>query len=424
MDKTGSDEKGLGMAGNRRGPNMECRDTDSQGFGLGFKGDMRGPNMEGPEYDGSPDFRNPLTGRSSIDMEIPGGRGPGPDFRGPRPENRNPNIECPGVDRRGTDLRGPGSERQGLDMENPEPGRQRREQDFRNERRGPHMRRLGPDEKDSQLQDDWKEPDKRGPFSERQCSDRGHRPERWGPNTEGSGSDRRGPDMMEPGLDRKGPEAGMKEDMQGSFIRGPMYNSREPAMGGMEPGVVNQMMINERRGSELRHADMSASLCFSNPRMLGSETQGGHQATSFQGPSGQQSPLFNRPLAQAPESGGLLCPRLGMPQNQQTVKPQRHRGPLLPTPTEGLIRFPNRMINKVDVFSLKQKQTGHATDCHVREWNRGTPAGVSKGTGEEKTGKETEKIDCDGNKQNNVEPRETKAENNNTGTAPDSKVPN
>lgn len=395
---------------NRRSPSMDRTGADERDRDMGD--DRRGPDMEGPGHDrGHPDFRNSFPNRRGLDMEVPGRRGSGPDFRGPGPENRLPDIEDPGTVRRKSDCRGPGSERRGLYIENTEPSRHGHEQDFRRERRGLHMRRLGSDEKDSQLQDHWTGPDKRESEPERQFSDRGRRPVKCGPNTEGPWFDGSGPEMRERGLDRRGPEPAMNEDIQGSFIRGPKYHSREPNMRSMEPGLKGQITSNERRGPELRHLDMPASIHFNNPS---------HQVTRFQGSSGQQPPLFNRPLGSAPESGEPSCPRLDNPQNQQMVRPQRHRGALLPTPTQGLIRFPHRTIN-VNLSALKQKQARHTTDSRVREWNRGTSVGVSKG-GSEKEAKETEKVDSDGNKQSSVDSREIRAKNDNEATTPDSKV--
>lgn len=95
-----------------------------------------------------------------------------------------------------------------------------------------------------------------------------------------------------------------------------------------------------------------------------------HQVARFQGPSGPHSAPSSGPLGPTQNSGVNPCPGFDNQQNQQAVKPQRHRGALLPTPTEGLIRFPNRMMNNPDVFSPNRKQIGHSMDMG---WRRGRP---------------------------------------------------
>lgn len=250
MRRTGSDmREGLDIGNDWRQPD--------------FRGNRRGPNMEGPgAHRGGQDLMNACPNRREFEMEGHNRRGPG----GPGRENRNSNIEGPETDGMFSDCGGLRSERRGVDMDSSGTGRQGFEHDFRRERRGPDMRRLGPDKTDM----------------------RGPAPGGWDTNTE------------------------------------------------------------------------PASPHFNSP----------HQATRFQGPSDPHSAPYSGPQGLAQNSEGNSCPGFDNLQNQQAVKPQRHRGALLPTPTEGLIRFPNRMINNPDVFSPKRKQMGHPTD---REWSRGRP---------------------------------------------------
>lgn len=136
-----------------------------------------------------------------------------------------------------------------------------------------------------------------------------------------------------------------KTDMRGSA----------PEISDLRHGPRRWDTITEDPGLDSRGSE-PASPHFNSP----------HHVARFQGPGDPHSALYSGPLIPAQNSGGNSCPG----QNQQAVKPQRHKAALLPTPTEGLIRFPNQMINKPDVFSVKRKQTGHPTD---REWKRGRP---------------------------------------------------
>ncbi|AWP10251.1 putative transcription factor-like 5 protein [Scophthalmus maximus] len=119
----------------------------------------------------------------------------------------------------------------------------------------------------------------------------------------------------------------------------------------------------DSRGSErtMRYSDESASL-------------------HFKGPHHPDPALFNGPPGPAPNIGGKSCLGFDSPQNQQSGKPQRHRVALLPTPTEGLIRFPNRMINSSDAFSPKQKQMRSSAD---RESSRDRAVGRKRALDQE-----------------------------------------
>lgn len=278
-----------GQGQDRRGPHMRGPGSDMRGgLDMGndwrqpdFRDNMREPNMDGPGANrGGPDMMNSCPNRRGFEMEGLDRRGPrGPQLRHSGPENRNSNIEGPGTVEEFSDFGGLGSERRGVDMESPGTDRKGFD-DFRWERKGPDMRRLGPDKMDM-----------RGSAPEN--PDLRHGPGRWDTITEG------------PGLDSRGSEP-----------ESPHFSS--------------------------------------------------HHVARFQGSGDPHSRRYGGPFGPAQISGGNSCPG----QNQQAVKPQRHKAALLPTPTEGLIRFPNRVINRPDVFSLKRKQTGHPT---VREWSRGRP---------------------------------------------------
>lgn len=245
------------------------------------RGKMRGPNIEGRgALRGGPGLMNSCLNRRQFEMEGPDRRPPaGRDLGPPGPANRNLSIEAPRCDGRFSDSGDLRSERHNVEPENPEPGRQGF--DFRRESRGPKMRSLGPNKTDS-----------RGPSPQR--SDFRNGPGRWGDNT------------------RSEPDP--NNDMQVSDIRGAGYVSRGPNIRGRDPRQRGHTPINERRG----------------PRPI----------ARFQHPGDQHLAQFNRPRGPGPNSGGKPFPGFENPQNQQAIRPQRHRGALLPTPKEGLIRFP------------------------------------------------------------------------------------
>uniref|UniRef100_A0A672J666 Death inducer-obliterator 1 n=2 Tax=Salarias fasciatus TaxID=181472 RepID=A0A672J666_SALFA len=72
------------------------------------------------------------------------------------------------------------------------------------------------------------------------------------------------------------------------------------------------------------------------------EQRGPHQFARHQ--DSRKLHLVNRPVGSDPNRGGKMFPG----------QPPRPRGALLPTPKEGLIRFPNHMIKNADVSSVKQ----------------------------------------------------------------------
>uniref|UniRef100_A0AAQ6IST7 Death inducer-obliterator 1 n=1 Tax=Anabas testudineus TaxID=64144 RepID=A0AAQ6IST7_ANATE len=299
-----------------RDPDNGGRDHDSKGstgsdMGKDFRGNLRGPNMKGPgAHRVGPDLISSYSNEGEFEMEGVNKIYPqGPDLRFPGPGNRNSNTERPETDGRFSDW---GGLRPDVDMESHGPCRQGFEHNFRMERRGPGLRRPGPEPGIS--------------------SDIRHGSDRWDTNTEVSQCETRGPAMIDPGLDSRGSEPPMKSGMR----------HREPGP----------------RGQTMTHFDKLETHHLNNP----------HQVTRFKGPSHPHSEPFSRPPA--PNSGKKSFPGFDNQQNQQAVKPQRHRVALLPTPTEGLLRFPNHMTNNPDVFSLKQTQMAHATD---RNWSRSRP---------------------------------------------------
>ncbi|XP_056154777.1 death-inducer obliterator 1-like [Lampris incognitus] len=388
MEAQRSDEKDHRMGGDWKGFDRECQDPDR--LGPDFRHNTRGPNIEGPRPDSrGSDFRNPQSNRRSSDMEAPGlerkcfggsdYRGPGSDRRGPgvRNEWSGPDSRGPGPDRRGPDFRGLGSERSGPEIECPGPGRRGLEPDFREEGRDPEVRGPRPE------QDDWRGLDLRGLGPEwRHLSRDGPRPERRDPYMEAARSDSKGQDMMGPKMDTRGHEPDFIKDMQESDFRGPGSVTR-----GKEPRLRGRMIGNERKGPDNRepdskHSDVLTSPHFNNPRMpshnqSSSEFQTGQQATRFQGPGGPHSSPFSRPMGPTSDMGGQPRLHFDSPNIPPTVRPLKHKAPLLPTPTEGLIRLPNRIINSHDVPNKKQ-QKSNSPDSHGREWNRVTSRPASR----------------------------------------------
>lgn len=298
----------------RRGPNMGEPGSDMREEHIGndwMQPDSRGTMRRG-SYRGAPDLMNSCPNRSDFEMEGLDRRGPrGPDSRRSGPENRDSNTEGPGTDEGFSDCGEFRSERQGVDIESTRAGRQEFDHDFRRGSRGPGMRRLGPVKIDM----------RGAPAS----SNIRHGPEWWDTNTEGPRSDRRGPDMG------SGFEPAMKDDIQGSHIRGPRCDSRGP--------------------------DMTSSPHSNSPHL-----------DSSQGPRDPHSATYIGPLGPTQSRGGNSCASFDNLQKQHAVKPQRPRAALLPTPTEGLIRFTHHMINIPDVPSPKRKKIGHPADG---TWSRG-----------------------------------------------------
>uniref|UniRef100_A0A665V1Z3 Death-inducer obliterator 1-like n=2 Tax=Echeneis naucrates TaxID=173247 RepID=A0A665V1Z3_ECHNA len=337
--------------------------------------------------------RRPTPIHERPNMPFPGPtRGPEdewkrPGYRVPGPIPDDPDMVCPESGPWG----GHGNDRQEPDRGGDGPNRRGVGPFFRSERdqgmRGPES------EGDPHMRSDWRQPDfrrsMRGPKMEgpdtNTCPNRRGGPHRIegpdlrhpGPGADGRfldcgglGSERQGAETESHGpgrhehdfrRERRGPGTDKCLDIR----RGPVrWNSNDevpdpdmrgigPDSRGFEPPMKSDMQAK-------RYSDKSASFHFNSP----------HQGTRFQGPNDPHSAPFSGPRGSAPNSGGKSGLGFDSPQNQPTVKPQRHRGALLPTPTEGLIRLPNHMNNKPDAFSPKQKQMGYSTDM---EWSTGRP---------------------------------------------------
>lgn len=72
-----------------------------------------------------------------------------------------------------------------------------------------------------------------------------------------------------------------------------------------------------------------------------------NQGVRFQAPTGSNPSQFNGP--QVPSQNSELGDGFVKHHNQETMKPQKHRGSLLPTP-KGVMRFPNRTLNNSKIF--------------------------------------------------------------------------
>lgn len=196
--------------------------------------------------------------------------------------------------------------------------------------RGPELRRPGPENRNSNIE---------GPGPDGRFSD-----------CRGLGPERRVIDMESPGTDRKEFDD-FRRERRGPDMRRPRPDMHTvPESAELRHGPGGWDTITEGPGLDSRGSEPAP------PHFNHS-----HQVSRFQGPRDPHS---------APNNAGNPFPSFDNLPNQQPVKPQRQRAALLPTPTEGLIRFPNRMINNPDVFSPKRKQIGQPMD---REWSRGRP---------------------------------------------------
>lgn len=282
----------------------------------------------------------------------------GPGCRGPGPTPDDPDMMYQGP------MEGPGNEWRESGRGGARPNRRGMGTFFRGER-GSHVRGRGHDgrnpgfrrpnfEGGPDMNNEWKQSDFRGDMT--------------GPNLEGPGGhggrpgmmnscpNRRGFEMEGPnrigpgGPDFRHPGPGNRS----SNIEGPGTDERFSDCGGQ--GFEHDFR-RERRGPDMRgpgpdrgsHVRHWPGRWDTNTEVPGSDIRG-HQP---QGPG--------------PNIVRNSSPDFDNPQNQQTVKPHRHRAALLPTPTEGLIRFPNHKMNNPDL-NHTQKQMGFSPD---REWSRG-----------------------------------------------------
>ncbi|XP_047222134.1 uncharacterized protein si:ch73-181d5.4 isoform X2 [Girardinichthys multiradiatus] len=114
--------------------------------------------------------------------------------------------------------------------------------------------------------------------------------------------------------------------------------------------------VPDRRVREQRHQGQT----------IGREGRGSHQ----EGHGTRERPpaQFNRPVGPGPNREGKSFHDFDSSQNQQPVQPQRHRGALLPTPSE--CPLPNTMIKSHDGSLMKTPQFGPPFNR-----NRGTVRG-------------------------------------------------
>lgn len=345
-------------------PNMQGRVTEEHWSGSHFKDPVRDDQdtiYPGPSGGASGnEWREP-------DREAAGTKrwGPGQFLRGLRePDNRGQ-----GHDRRGSGMRGPGfNMRDGNDMSN-----DCRQSDFRSNIRGPNREgpvahSEGPDLNSclNRREFEIEGRDNRGPESEnvwldnRNSNNLGN--DEWISDDRGLRSERQGIDMGNPGSNRQGFE-GFRKEMRGPDRRRPVPEKTDirglaPEHSGIRHGPGRRETITVVPGSDTR--DCEPPPHFSHP----------HQVARFQGPSGSHSVRISGPQGPTHNSGGSPHLSFDNQQDQQAVKPQRHRGALLPTPTEGLIRLPNHTINHPDAFIPNRKQIGHSMN---RAWRRGRP---------------------------------------------------
>nr|XP_046253397.1 uncharacterized protein LOC124063618 isoform X2 [Scatophagus argus] len=422
-----------GCPSDRRGTHREEQWSDGRGTNMGaianeregLGNDWKRLGNKGPEISEGPDEHVQKHIRQGSPMELRGHgsrgrkpgplRGPGVDWSGshcrdPGPCSDDPDMVCPApyMEGSGNHLREPDRGGGGPNRCGPSQFlrgvRNSDNRDSVNDRRGPGTRGPGSDIRGGpHIGNDWSQPDFRGNMR--------------GPNQEGPEAHREGPDLMNvcpnrrefemEGLDRRGPR-GPESRRPGPVNRNPQYEGPgtderfSDCMGSDRQGVDMESpgtdriefddLWRERRGPDIRRIgpvktdikgagpensdikhwpgrwdtitegpglDSSGSLHFSSP----------HQVARFPGSNDPHS-------FPAEKSGGNSCRGYDNRQKQQAVKPQRHRGALLPTPTQGLIRFPNRMMNNPDFFGTKQKQIGHPID---KEWRRSRPVSRERG---------------------------------------------
>lgn len=383
--------------------------------------ERRGPDMEGPEtsWRRSGDFGqgNRQKGLNKRGQRPRKDQWEGSDFGGSEPTQRSLDPEGLREDRTGQNLRGsgpmrrhnrgPGPDMSILDQED------RWKRDFRSstpDRRGAHTDEQWFDERGPKIEGpklfyegpgehlqehcrqaahlDWREPENKGPQAiQERPNMQGRGPgEDWcGSNFEGPEPFRDDPDMECPGpsgrrLNRwrePNREVGGSSRLgPGPFFRGVrdpenVGQSRVPGIRG--PGSdIKTVIDNEWRGPDMRRRGPNKTdnqsvrwdTITDCPELDSSEPappyfNSPHQVVRFQGPSGPHSAPVSGPQGPTQNSGENICHGFDKHQNQQTLKPQRHRGALLPTPT-GVIRFPNRTVNNPDFLSRNRKQIGHS----------------------------------------------------------------
>uniref|UniRef100_A0A3Q0QPE3 Death inducer-obliterator 1 n=1 Tax=Amphilophus citrinellus TaxID=61819 RepID=A0A3Q0QPE3_AMPCI len=363
----GQDEQG--QEHSSQGPFSEWRGPGSNGPGPMQKR----PNMP---------FQRPIRGR--------GNNWNGPGCRSSGPVEENPDMVCPGPSRgscgnewreldredagafftgeRDLDNRGKdGKEGPGSDMHShPDMGNGWRQPSVRGKMRGPNMQergahRGGPGLMNScpnRRQFEMEGLDRRAPggrdLGPPGPANRNSKAE--GPRCDGRfsdcrdlGSERHSVDIENPEPRRQEFEHDFRRESRGPKmrcfgpnkidVRGSSPQSSDLRHGpgrweentGSEPPTNNDMQVSDIRGPNMRERQRGQT--------PSNERRGPHPVARFQHPRDPHSAQFNRPRGPGPgpNSGGKPFPGF---ENQQAIRPQRHRGALLPTPTEGLIRFP------------------------------------------------------------------------------------
>ena len=357
-----------GSSPDRRGTDTEQQWSDGRGLNMEGIGNER--ECSGDNWRRHGRGRGPVRDHPDMVCPVPSREGSGNEWREPERGGKGPNRWGPGQFFRGerdVDNREQGHDREGLDIR--EPGSDLRggpdirydsgQHDFRGNMRGPNTEGQGPHRGGRGFMNSC--PNRRGFEIEGLDRRRPRGPElrhQGFPGTdgrfsdcEGLGSERQGVDMESPGTLRQGFDDFRRERRSSDMRR---LRPNKPDMRGSTPESLRHGPFAEGPGLDSRGSEPSSPHFNSL-----------HQVARFQGPSNPHSAHYSGPPGPAQNSGG---PGFDGPQNQHEVKPQRHRGALLPTPTEGLIRFPNRVMSNPGVFSPKQKQVGHSVD---RKWSRG-----------------------------------------------------
>ncbi|KAM4563893.1 uncharacterized protein PAE49_011838 isoform 2-T2 [Odontesthes bonariensis] len=359
----------------RQGPRSEWRNSGSSGLGLTknrqkmqYPGPQRGPgddrdshgcrDSEPLQQESEVICAGPSWGAQENEWREPDRGSAGPFFR----DERNP-------DKRGYD-RGRGR------------GRGRGwHQDFRGNMTGRNMDgsgafRKGPDL--INLSSDKREFDMESLDSRGQDGPELRHPGRGyiNSNTEGlesyerdsdygeQGSEWHGVDMEDPGLQRQGFEQDFRRKSRGSKMRhrGPTNanmrtSSPQSSDFGHGPGMWDtntEFLESNRGGFDMREGEQGHM-----GQTNSDGRRGSHQVARFQDSCESHSMPFSRPVGPGPSRGGKSFPAFDGPQNQKVVRPPRHRGGLLPTPTEGLLSVPNHLIKNSEVYSMEGKQMGH-----------------------------------------------------------------
>lgn len=340
----------------------------------------------------------------NVQFSVSGDDWDGPGFRHPEPVHDNPDMDCPG----------PNRERE--EHEWTEPDREDSGTFFRR-RGGPCNRRqswggvrsrgrgsvqqrhanMDDDRRHHDFEGDMRGHDRGTPWPQRGAKHPNRRPFEMeapgGPdlrypetsyrnfNDEGPESDRRVSDFgescserhstdMDAGADPEGFEHNFRRVRRGPIMRqGPSSaecRGVSPNNSDFRPGRWDSnsefpeydRRDVDRREREQRHPGQTTS------RGRRGTNQGNH------GPHEGPPAPFNRTLGPGPKREEHSFHDFDSPQNQQAVQPQRHRGALLPTPSDGPLPVSDPVMNSHDASSMKTPQFGSPFNR-----NRGTSRG-------------------------------------------------